>query len=395
VRDGGVAGRSLTDGERESLYAIAEHVACSIPSVRAEINDGLGFKRLDLALLESRRVLASRLAPAALDLDGRDERILDRGSWRTPGEPAPRRIPKALRASDEPLVRDGEGSGRLAFARSLLDSPTAIVQRVWVNRTWHALFGRGIVETTDDFGAMGAKPTHPELLDRLALDFAADGWSTKRLVRRLVLTDAYRRSTAPTASARALDPKNELLGHMRVRRLEAEEVRDTLLAASGELDRTMYGAPVPIHLTPFMTGRGRPGRSGPLDGDRRRSIYIEVRRNFPHPLLAVFDQPIPSTCHGRRTSANVPAQALALWNDPFVEGRAEALAASLDRADRGAAIEDLWLRTLGRAPRADERELADAHLSETAVSAGEPGDLAPWVDLAHSLFNAKEFLFLE
>ncbi|MEM1448366.1 MAG: PSD1 and planctomycete cytochrome C domain-containing protein [Planctomycetota bacterium] len=388
VRRGAIEGRSLSDDERRTLYAIAEFVAQEIPSVRARVATGLEEAANELAALEERRVLDSRLAPAALDMDGRDERVLDRGSWRTPRESAARRLPSVLRSSDAPLAGNGQGSGRLALAKALMASETAIAQRVWVNRTWQALFGSGLVSTTDDFGAMGSKPTHPELLDRLALDFTADGWSTKRLVRRLVLTDAYARSTRPTASAAELDPTNELLGHMRIRRLEAEEVRDTLLAVSGELDRTRYGRSIPIHLTPFMTGRGRPGESGPLDGDRRRSIYIEVRRNFPHPLLAVFDQPSPSTCHGRRTSANVPAQALALWNDPFVEGRAEALAGSLDRTDVGAAVDVLWQRVLGRAPRADEGEIARAHVASA-------DDLSPWVDLAHSLFNTKEFLYLE
>ncbi len=390
VRSGGVSGRALSDGERSFLYSLAEFMAAEVPSVRERVRRALEPERASLAALLARRTLASRLAPAALDLEGRDERILDRGSWQSPLAAAPRRLPSALRADDTPLVRDAEGSGRLAFARGLLGSGSAIVQRVWVNRTWQALFGKGIVETTDDFGAMGAKPTHPELLDRLALDFAADGWSTKRLLRRLVLTDAYGRSTRPTASAKERDPSNGLLGHMAVRRLEAEEVRDTLLAASGELDQTRFGAPVPIHLTPFMTGRGRPGRSGPEDGDRRRSIYIEVRRNFPHPLLTVFDQPTPSTCHGRRTSANVPAQALAMLNDPFVEARAVALAEGVDRSAPAAAVEALWLQTLARRPSPKELEQATAYVSDAPS-----GDLDPWVDLAHTLFNTKEFLFLE
>ena len=390
LRSGGIAGRSLTDGEREFLLALAEFVLTEVPAARDAASAELAPLAPTLTGLLDERVLESRLAPAALELEGRDERVLDRGSWRTPGAPAPRRLPAELRSDDAPLAVDSGGSGRLAFAEALLASESAIAQRVWVNRAWHALFGRGIVETTDDFGAMGARPTHPELLDRLALDFAADGWSTKRLLRRLVLTDAYGRSTVPTASAAELDPTNELLGHMRVRRLEAEEVRDTLLAASGELDREAYGAPVPIHLTPFMTGRGRPGRSGPMDGDRRRSIYIEVRRNFPHPLLTVFDQPTPSTCHGRRTSANVPAQALAMLNDPFVEERAVAMAGSVDRAEPGAALEQLWLRALGRRPSGDELALALAH-----VDGAPADDLEPWVDVAHTLFNTKDFLFLE
>ncbi len=390
VRTGGVEGRALSDGERSFLYGLAEFMATEVPSVRARVRAALAPERGTLAYILHRRVLQSRLAPAALELEGRDERVLDRGSWQSPLAAAPRRLPSALRSDDAPLARDAEGSGRLAFAEALLGAESAIVQRVWVNRTWQALFGKGIVETTDDFGAMGAKPTHPELLDRLVLDFAADGWSTKRLLRRLVLTDAYGRSTRPTASAAELDPSNRLLAHMAVRRLEAEEVRDTLLAASGELDRATLGAPVPIHLTPFMSGRGRPGRSGPEDGGGRRSIYIEVRRNFPHPLLTVFDQPTPSTCHGRRTSANVPAQALAMLNDPFVEARAVALAEGVDRSAPAAAVEALWLQTLARRPSPQELEQATAY-----VSGAPSGDLDPWVDLAHTLFNTKEFLFLE
>lgn len=390
LRTGGVAGRSLSDGERSFLFGLAEFMASEVPAVRGRLRRALAPARAPLTALLERRVLESRLAPAALELEGRDERILDRGSWQSPTVPAPRRLPSALRAEDAPLARDAEGSGRLAFAEALLASESGIAQRVWVNRTWHALFGRGIVETTDDFGAMGARPTHPELLDRLAIDFAADGWSTKRLLRRLVLTDAYGRATSPTPTAAELDPTNELLSHMRVRRLEAEEVRDTLLLASGELDRTAFGAPVPIHLTPFMTGRGRPGRSGPEDGARRRSIYIEVRRNFPHPLLAVFDQPTPSTCHGRRTSANVPAQALAMLNDPFVEARAVALAEAVERDAPEVAIQELWMRTLARSPSPREMEVALAHVASAAE-----GDLSPWVDVTHTLFNTKEFLFLE
>jgi len=390
VRTGGVEGRALSDGERGFLYGLAEFMATEVPSVRARFRAALAPERGTLAFILHRRVLQSRLAPAALELEGRDEHVLDRGSWQSPLAAAPRRLPSALRSDDDPLVRDTEGSGRLAFAEALLGAESAIAQRVWVNRTWQALFGKGIVETSDDFGAMGSRPTHPELLDRLALDFTADGWSTKRLLRRLVLTEAYGRSTRPSPTAAELDPNNRLLGHMAVRRLEAEEVRDTLLAASGELDRSTYGAPVPIHLTPFMTGRGRPGRSGPEDGDRRRSIYIEVRRNFPHPLLTVFDQPTPSTCHGRRTSANVPAQALAMLNDPFVEARAVALANDVDRDAGTAALEELWLRTLARRPSAAELEQVAAHLSGASAE-----DLDPWVDIAHTLFNTKEFLFLE
>ncbi|MEM8711718.1 MAG: DUF1553 domain-containing protein, partial [Planctomycetota bacterium] len=303
----------------------------------------------------------------------------------------------ALRVSSDPLARNGEGSGRLFLARSLLKSPTKIVQRVWVNRLWQAVFARGLVTTPDDFGAMGANPSHPEILDQLSLDFERDGWSTKRMLRRLVLTDAYARSTAPTPSGKDLDPSNVGLARMHVRRLEAEEIRDALLAASGELRARRFGPPVPIHLTEFMNGRGRPGQSGPLDGKGRRSIYLEVRRNFPHPFLSVFDWPPPSTCRGLRSSSNVPAQALTMLNDPFVEERAEHLARgilglSIEGAEDEVTdkrIQALWLRVLGREVSQTERELA----AEFSLSGTDP--VAAWTDLSHVLFNVKDFLFLQ
>ena len=390
LRTGGVPERVIGDGERATLLRVAEDVARLHPGVRASIASALKEPTQALAAIVESRALESRLAPAAIELEGFDEYILDRGGWRTPGELAPRRAPSALRVSDEPLARDGEGSGRLALAQSLIQSPTKTLQRVWVNRLWQSLFGVGLVATPDDFGAMGAKPSHLGILDQLALDFEASGWSTKALVRRLALSDAYARASEPTASGAELDPLNVNLGRMPVRRLQAEEIRDALLAASGELDSTRFGPPVPIHLTEFMTGRGRPKSSGPLDGAGRRSIYLEVRRNFLHPFLTVFDSPNPSTCRGKRNSSNVPAQALTLLNDPFVEERAEHLADLVLAANSAAQrLDVLWLRVLGRQPTADERTIWGEYL-ESAPD----GARAAWVDLAHALFNVKDFLFL-
>ncbi len=396
LRTGGVAGRALEDGERWALLRLAEDLARHHPGIKASIAAALEGPGLPLRNIVESRALESRLAPVAIDLDGRDEFILDRGSWRTPGKKASRRAPSALRASSQPLAKAGEGSGRLALAQSLIQSPTKALQRVWVNRLWQAMFSTGLVTTPDDFGAMGSGPSHPEILDQLALDFEASGWSTKGLLRRLALSDAYARSTEPTSSSRELDPLNVLLARMNVRRLEAEEIRDGLLAASGELDGTRFGAPVPIHLTSFMTGRGRPASSGPLDGAGRRSIYLEVRRNFPHPFLTVFDCPSPSTCHGKRTSSNVPAQALTMMNDPFVEERAVHLAdlvlAFDDSAQR---IDALWLRVLGRRPTDEEQTTWRKYADEAgAATEGSEEDADAWVDLAHVLFNVKDFLFL-
>lgn len=394
VRRGGIDGRTLTDDARAGLLGLAEFTVRDIPMASKVAIEEMVEESRFVHAIAARRKLGSRLAPAALDLEGRDERVLARGDWQQPTVRAPRGAPAVLRPlGNDPggrAIADGTGSGRLQLAQSLLASDSKIIQRVWVNRLWQSMFGRGIVATTDDFGAMGASPTHPELLDQLAIALEQTGWSTKAMLRRMALSRAYGRSTVPSESAAQLDPTNALLSHMSVRRLEAEEVRDALLAVSGELLPQRFGRPVPIHLTPFMDGRGRPGRSGPLDGAGRRSIYIEARRNFPHPFLAVFDQPTPSTCHGTRTSANVPAQALAMLNDPFVEERAIAFADSVevDALTQGS-LNSMWLRAVGRNLRPDELQL----VLDAIEDAADPTSAK--VDVAHVLFNTKEFLFLQ
>ncbi len=193
-----------------------------------------------------------------------------------------------------------------------------LLARVLVNRVWQHHFGRGIVPTPDDFGVMGRPPSHPELLDYLSAEFMREGWSIKKLHRELVLSSAYRMTSAAQPAADAADPTNTLLHRASSRRLEAECIRDALLAVSGRLDRSLFGPGVPPHLTPFMSGRGRPAASGPLDGAGRRSIYITVRRNFLTPMFLAFDYPTPFTTIGRRSVSNVPAQALVMMNSPLV-----------------------------------------------------------------------------
>ena len=250
------------------------------------------------------------LALAIADGTGEDEHIHIRGSHKNLGEVVPRRF---LR-----------GAGRLGFVharrRAAAGSswrggwstrrPIRCSPRVLVNRLWKHHFGEGIVKTTDDFGAMGRKPSHPELLDWLAAELIGRGWSIKAMHRLMVTSSTYRMTSVPQGDAERLDPTNTYLHRMNVRRLEAEAIRDSLLAVSGRLEPSMYGPSVPVHLTSFMEGRGRPGRSGPLDGDGRRSIYLNVRRNFLDPMFLAFDMPVPFSTMGRRNVSNVPAQAL-------------------------------------------------------------------------------------
>jgi hypothetical protein len=338
----------------------------------------------------------SRVAMAMLDGTGMDERVFVRGSHKALGQPAPRRFLEAL-AGPEPLTVT-YGSGRLELARQMTDpSIDPFLPRVLVNRVWHHLFGRGIVPSVDNFGVLGEPPSHPELLDYLANRFVKDGWSIKRLIRALVLTSTYRMASQSAEDAEAADPQNLLLHRMRVRRLEGEAIRDALLAVSGRLDLRMYGPPIPVFLTPFLEGRGRPAASGPLDGAGRRSLYTAVRRNFLPPLMLAFDTPIPFSTVGRRTVSNVPAQALILLNDPLVHQQAELWARRM-LARKGSArerITGMYLTAFSRPPTESELAACLAFLDrQSELHKASADDLPPWKDLAHTLFNVKEFIFL-
>lgn len=350
--------------------------------------------------LASQIVRKSHVAPAMLDGTGEDDRILIRGNSSKPGDVEPRHFLTAV-SGDSPMpVR--KGSGRLELANHINDPANPLTSRVIVNRIWHHLMGRGIVPTVDDFGFLGQRPTHPELLDHLATRFLADGRSIKRMIKYIVLSRTYQMSSHAGTDAVEADPKNLLWHHCPPRRLQGEVIRDSLLALSGRLDRTAFGPPVPIHLTSFMDGRGRPKSSGPLDGNGRRSIYISVRRNFLSPFMLTFDTPVPFSSMGRRNVSNVPAQALILLNDPLVvelsrkwgERALETVAGTGDKAI-AQRVEWMYLSGFGRHPTEQESEAAVAFLKSQASRrdlAEDHSDL--WASFAHVLVNTKEFIFL-
>lgn len=352
-------------------------------------------------------------APAlADDMSGQDERVLVRGNPRRPGALAPRRPPQfidqfaangasrlvpAAEAALTADVRPAAGSGRLALAERILGSGRPLVARVIVNRLWQHHFGRGLVATPDDFGRMGQPPTHPELLDWLAQELVDKGWSLKSLHRQLLTSAVYAQSSQPAAETLAADPTNKLWGRMMVRRLEAEAIRDTMLALADRLDLRVGGPSVLPHLTPFMEGTGRPP-SGPLDGDGRRSLYIGVRRNFLSPLFVAFDYPVPFSTMGRRNQSNVPAQALSLLNDPLVWQTAERW--SMRSGDETVGTPDagerrlaaMFEQALARPPRAEEWAAAKEFLQQAAVGDASPAQ--SWTELAHMLLNVKELIYI-
>ena len=343
------------------------------------------------------RITEPTLGQALTDGTGLDTRVHIRGSTKSLGDVVPRRFLEILNGSPQPSPSTEDspvGSGRLELAKAIARKDNPLTARVLVNRLWHHHFGRGIVAGVDDFGVMGQAPTHPELLDSLADRFVSSGWSIKAMHRLIVTSKTYRMASTPTPEADRLDPSNKLLHRRELRRLDAESIRDAILAVSGRLDPTLFGPSIPPHLTPFMDGRGRPNRSGPLDGAGRRTLYLNVRRNFVTPMLLAFDFPTPSAPMGRRNVSNVPAQALTLMNDPFLIDQARVWAGRIradhPEADSSAGITAMYAEAFGRNPSPAELRSASAFLTEAQVDGGD--DPQAWSDLAHVLFNVKEFV---
>ncbi len=345
--------------------------------------------------LSSKVVRKSRLALAMMDGTGEDDRVLIRGNSSKPGDIEPRHFLTAITGNQPMPIKFG--SGRLELAQQINDPSNPLTSRVIVNRIWHYLLGRGIVPTTDDFGVLGQAPTHPELLDHLASQFITDGRSIKRMIRTIVLSRTYQMSSHTEPAAMAADPKNLLWHHRPPKRLEGEVIRDALLSLSGKLDPTMFGEPVPIHLTDFMDGRGRPIKSGPLDGVGRRSIYTAVRRNFLSPFMMTFDSPTPFSTMGRRNVSNVPAQALILMNDPLVVEQAQQWAQRAIEQHSSVESRIAWMyqTAFARQPSVQEQAVALGYVkAQVAQSNADENNLQLWSDFAHALINTKEFIFL-
>ncbi|RFC47983.1 MAG: Protein of unknown function DUF1553/DUF1549/Planctomycete cytochrome C [Verrucomicrobia bacterium] len=315
-----------------------------------------------------------------------------RGNHLNPGAEVPNRYLEAF---------GGLQGTRLDLANQIASTRNPLTARVMVNRLWHHLFGRGLVPSVDDFGVLGETPSHPELLDWLAQDFMAHGWSVKRSLRQILLSATYAQaSTAhPELDPRTIanvDPANILLHRSPIKRLTAEEIRDSILAISGRIDPTAFGQAIPTYRNAFMTGRGAQP-SGPLDGAGRRTIYLSVYRNFLNPMLLTFDMPNPFGPKGRRGTSNVPAQALTLLNDPFVLEQAaywaghETSSPSLPPAAR---IKAMLERATGdSAPPAEVARLEAFWQAQTTAYQGDAQ--RAWTDVAHVLFNTKDFLYIK
>ena len=360
-----------------------------------------GEQRDRLATLrQRRRTIADEIPESAFGMISKDENPRNvavhlRGNHQTLGEEAPRRFLQVIAGEDQQPYRNG--SGRLQFAEVMTGADNPLAARVMVNRIWRHHFGVGIVATTDNFGKAGERPTHPELLDFLARRFIDSGWSVKAMHRMMLLSSAYRMSNVAGEQAAQIDPRNRLLNHMAVRRLEAEVIRDSVLAVSGSLNRDQFGPSVPPHISKYQDGRGKPV-SGPLDGRGRRGIYLQVRRNFLTPMFLAFDYPSPISTIGRRGSSTVPSQALIMMNNEFVNQQARIWAERVvaESADANGRMQGMFLAAFGRPAGRSEVEEVGSFLGEQRVLHGgvSKDDARPWADLAHVLINSTEFIFV-
>jgi hypothetical protein len=313
-----------------------------------------------------------------------------------------------------PLPEDGPRN-RLGLARWLVDARHPLTARVRVNQIWQMIFGRGIVESAEDFGTQGVPPSHPELLDWLATEFVATGWDQKALVRLIVTSTTYRQSSDVTSELLERDPKNTLLARGPRFRVEAEMIRDITLTASGLLSRKMGGAPVMppqpdgMWNLPFMLADDKWITS--TGEDRyRRGLYIFVRRTVRYPSLTTFDAPSREVTIQRRNRSNTPLQALTTLNDPAFFEAAQAMARRV-LAEGGAADRDrityAFRLVTARRPSATEQAAIAAALDEQRAQlaadaarartvAGEPdAQLAAWTVVANALLNLDETLTKE
>jgi hypothetical protein len=348
-----------------------------------------------------RTLSVPRVVPGLADFGpGFDQPLLARGDCAKPMDAVPRRYLEVLESRFPPASMDGSGSGRLELARRIAAPNNPLTARVMVNRIWKHLFGEGLVRTVDDFGQLGEAPSHPELLDYLARQFIQEDWSIKRLIRTIVLSKTFQSSARPSQAAREIDPQNRLLQHYPARRMEAEAIRDSILTVSGRLDRLMYG----MSVQPYREKDNSDRRlfAGPLDGQGRRSVYIKVNLMESPKFLSAFNIPGGKVCQGRRDSVNVPAQSLALLNDPFVLQQADRWSRQIIASGNdslASRIDAMFEAALGRAAEPSERQRfiqTAEHLAELHGIGKEEimRSAKVWKDLAHSLFNLKEFIFV-
>ncbi len=392
------------EGEEDS---ISEETKTQQASLKEKLNE-----------LKKARDEVRMAVPAALIMKEREEirpaHILKRGVYDQPGEPVERNTPGFL----PPLESTGDVKSRMDLANWVVSPNNPLTARVAVNRFWQQCFGTGLVKTSEDFGAQGERPSHPELLDYLALQFMESGWDVKQLMRAIVLSETYQQSSKITPALRAKDPENRLLARGSRFRMDSEMVRDQILMASGLLNHEMHGKsvkpPQPAKLWEIVAMPSSYPRTYKADEGKkayRRSVYTFWKRGLPPPQMTIFDAPTREACIARRERTNTPLQALMLMNEPQFFKAATHCAQSLleqqvpdDRERIDKAFETITshlpdekehqalfqaLETF-REHYSQNKDAADALTAgflEDGSSEDDSIELASWTMLAHALLN--------
>jgi hypothetical protein len=405
-----LAADQRTDKHEQALEAHFRKVAPELAAARDEI-----------ARLEAEKTKLVDSFPTTLvsmAVEPRTMRVLPRGNWLDDsGEPQQPAIPSFLRgqlASGQPSQR----ATRLDLARWMTSADNPLTARVFVNRLWKLTFGRGIVRTLDDFGSQGQVPTHPELLDWLAVEFQESGWNVKHVLKLMLMSQAYRQSSVPSQDALAKDPNNDLFSRQSRYRIEAEFVRDNALAVSGLLVKKIGGPSVkpyqPAGYWQYLNFPKREWENDKGDKQYRRGLYTFWQRTFLHPSLAALDAPSREECTVERARSNTPQQALVLLNDPTYVEAARGLAGRILTEGGKTTPERLefaFRTVLVRSPRAEEAQvlaaLVDKHQAEFAADKAsaekllkvgdlaapanlDPAELAAWTSVSRVLLNLHE-----
>lgn len=331
--------------------------------------------------------------------EAEDLRVSVRGNYLTLGSHTRRQFLRII-DGEQPKPIETQQSGRLELAHWLTQEKHPLTARVIVNRVWRWRFGQGIVPTTDNFGRLGESPTHPELLDWLAVQLMEDGWSIKKLHKRMMLSSTYQMSTRYDEQAADVDPQNRLWWRFPRKRLEAEAIRDTILFVSGSLDFRMFGSLMTLKDRSYVTGTASKSQKY---NNPRRSLYQPVYRSAVYDILTAFDFPDPATPQGDRSSSVIAPQALVMMNSPLVSESAGRLAEGLlkDNATDTQRVHRLYEMTISRSPTAEECSAMLAYLErmrQLYEGQGDGEDKArhrSWQSLCRTLISSNEFLYVD
>jgi hypothetical protein len=352
----------------------------------------------EIKALEAKAPPAVPMAMAVQDGKVEDLRVHVRGSYKNLGDPAPRGFLTTVAGRREPVP--AEKSGRLELAEWIASPENPLTARVLANRVWLHHFGRGIVATPDNFGRLGERPSHPELLDYLSRRLVEGGWSLKKLHRQVMLSATYQMSSDPSQLAAAKDPENRLLWRMNRSRLEAEAIRDSILLANGQLDRKSTGGTLVTRVS------GLAGKEFAVDynGSSRRSVYLPVVRGVIYDMFLVFDFADPHVVNGRRDTTTVAPQALYMMNSPYVQeqaGKFADLLLNLPNADDARRVETAYLRALNRPATSEERTRAQAFIDdyeralEGTQKDPEKRRIEAWRSFCQALYASSEFRYVD